>query len=220
MKIDRIIGIIDFMQQNGKTTMPRLAEMFHVSRRTICRDIDVICSSGIPIVTSQGVDGGIELVKGYYFDTKGFTKDELHAIFSGARAIEKPSEPSDNLNCAKYSAGNDAIPLSDNVVIDISSIYRENIAPKILALKNAIRFNQYVSFLYYAVNGESLITVQPRMIVFRRSNWYLLGFCGEKNDYFFYKFNNLWNLQLLQQKFVSGEIPADKLNFSEEVSGG
>ena len=65
MKIDRLIGIITLLLQNDKMTAPELAEKFNVSRRTINRDINDICMAGIPIVTTQGVNGGISIMDGY-----------------------------------------------------------------------------------------------------------------------------------------------------------
>ena len=53
MKIDRLIGIITLLLRNDKVTAPELAERFEVSRRTISRDIDVICRAGIPLITEQ-----------------------------------------------------------------------------------------------------------------------------------------------------------------------
>ena len=76
MKIDRLIGIITTLQQKGKVTAPYLAEKFEVSRRTINRDIEDICRAGIPIVTTQGADGGIQIMEGFQLDTTVFTEDE------------------------------------------------------------------------------------------------------------------------------------------------
>lgn len=219
MKVDRIIGIIDFMQQNGKTTMPRLAELFNVSRRTICRDIDIICSSGIPIVTSQGVDGGIELVKGYYFDTKAFTKDDLYSIFSGARTLDNLPTKLEDTDLSWYGKDENVIPLSDNVMIDLSSVYKESLAEKIMALKKAIRLNQCVSFHYYTEKREMDIKAQPHLIIFRMSHWFLFCYCEEDGGFCLYKLNSLWNLQILQQKFTFKEISAEKLHFTEENAG-
>ena len=44
MKIDRLIGILSILLQEEKTTAPELAERFEVSRRTINRDIEALCS--------------------------------------------------------------------------------------------------------------------------------------------------------------------------------
>lgn len=58
MKIDRLIGILSVLLQQEMITAPELAEKFEVSRRTINRDIEVLCKAGIPIQTMQGVGGG------------------------------------------------------------------------------------------------------------------------------------------------------------------
>ena len=65
MKIDRLIGIITILLQKEKVTAPQLAEKFEVSRRTINRDIEDICKAGIPIMTTQGVHGGISIMEDY-----------------------------------------------------------------------------------------------------------------------------------------------------------
>lgn len=50
--------------------------MFGVSTRTILCDIDAIDLAGIPIVTYQGVNGGIEIAEGYRLDKSILTSDD------------------------------------------------------------------------------------------------------------------------------------------------
>ena len=69
MKIDRLFGIITTLQKKKTVTAPYLAERFEVSRRTINRDIEDICKAGIPIVTTQGANGGISIMDGFSLDT-------------------------------------------------------------------------------------------------------------------------------------------------------
>ena len=47
MKIDRLIGILSVLLQDEKITAPELADKFEVSRRTINRDIEDLCKTGI-----------------------------------------------------------------------------------------------------------------------------------------------------------------------------
>lgn len=82
MKVDRLIGIITVLQRKGKATIPYLAEKFEVSRRTVSRDIEDLCRAGIPIVTMQG-SGGVEIMKGFCFDTTVFTREELQSMLAG-----------------------------------------------------------------------------------------------------------------------------------------
>ena len=49
MKVDRLFSIVDILINKKVVTAPELAEKFNVSTRTIYRDIEVLCESGIPI---------------------------------------------------------------------------------------------------------------------------------------------------------------------------
>ena len=80
MKIDRLIGILSILLQKETITAPVLAEQFEVSRRTISRDIDTLCQAGIPIVTSQGINGGISIMDGYTIDRTLLTGSEMKDI--------------------------------------------------------------------------------------------------------------------------------------------
>lgn len=65
MKIDRQIGILSILLQKDTVTASYLAEQFEVSRRTINRDIEDLCKAGIPVVTKQGINGGISIMEDY-----------------------------------------------------------------------------------------------------------------------------------------------------------
>lgn len=65
MKIDRQIGIFSILLQKDTVTASYLAEQFEVSRRTINRDIEDLCKAGIPVVTKQGINGGISIMEDY-----------------------------------------------------------------------------------------------------------------------------------------------------------
>lgn len=80
MKIDRLIGILSILLQKETVTAPALAEQFEVSRRTISRDIDALCQAGIPIVTRQGINGGISIMDGYRIDRTLLTGSEMKDI--------------------------------------------------------------------------------------------------------------------------------------------
>ena len=83
MKIDRQIGILSVLLQRETVTALYLAEKFEVSRRTINRDIEDLCNAGIPIVTKQGVNGGISIIENYKLDKTLFTQGEMQDILAG-----------------------------------------------------------------------------------------------------------------------------------------
>ena len=104
MKINRLIGIITTLQQKKAVTAPYLAKKFEVSRRTINRDIEDICKAGIPIVTTQGANGGISIMDGFSLDTTVFTKQELAAIFTGLKSLDSVSNSASAKNSRRKSA--------------------------------------------------------------------------------------------------------------------
>ena len=216
MKTDRLIGIITTLQRHGRVTAPYLAEKFEVSRRTINRDIEDICRAGIPIVTIQGSGGGIEIMDGFSIDTTVFTEEELQSIFVGLKTLDSVSANPGSKNLAEKIGG--AIPAADNMIIDLSSFYKDSLSEKIGILKNAIKNHLCVSFRYYYKKGEEDKILEPLRILFKWSSWYVFGFSPERDDFRMYKLNRLWNLQLTGKSFVPKEIPEKELCFDGGIT--
>jgi len=66
-----------------------LADMFDVSVRTILRDVDAINLAGIPVVTYQGINGGISIAEGYRLDRSVLTADEMAAIITTLKGVNR-----------------------------------------------------------------------------------------------------------------------------------
>ena len=217
MKVDRLIGIITVLQQKGKTTMPYLAEKFEVSRRTVSRDIEDICRAGIPIVTTQGSSGGVEIMKGFCFDTTVFTRDELQSMLVGIKALDSVNAGAEGNTLENKLYGEDkTVSLSENMIIDLSSFHKDTLSQKINLLKKAASDRCRVKFRYYYNKGEENKEVEPYLIVFKWSSWYLFGFCRQHRDFRMYKLNRLWELEMTDKRFEKMEIPADKMNFGQQ----
>ncbi|NLU52480.1 MAG: YafY family transcriptional regulator [Clostridiaceae bacterium] len=213
MKIDRLIGIISILQQNKKVTAPYLAEKFEVSRRTINRDIEDICRAGIPIVTTQGANGGISIMEGFNLDTSVLTTDELEAIFTGLKSLDSISITSHTDRLASKIKGREPESyISDNIRIDLSSYYKDSLAAKIELLKKAIKQKRLVSFHYYYNKGEEDKLIEPYQIVFKWSSWYIFGFCTRRQDFRMFKLNRLWNLNITETDFTPRKIPDHNLD--------
>ena len=104
MKIDRMIGILSILLQQEKVTAPYLAERFEVSRRTINRDIEDLCKAGIPLVTAQGVNGGISIMEGYKIDRTLLTSSDMQAILAGLRSLDSVSGTKRYASCNRKQA--------------------------------------------------------------------------------------------------------------------
>ena len=184
MKIDRLIGILSVLLQEERTTAPELAEMFEVSKRTINRDIEDLCKAGIPICTVQGTGGGISIMDGYRMDRTILTSKDMQVILAGLRSLDSVSGSSYYSQLMeKIQAGSsEFITSRDSILIDLSSWYRESLAPKIETIQDAIGDRHLIRFRYYAPSGESERTIEPYYLVFRWSSWYLWGWCLKRKD--------------------------------------
>lgn len=218
MKIDRLIGIITILQQKKTVTAPYLADKFEVSRRTINRDIEDICKAGIPIVTTQGANGGISIMDGFSLDTTVFTEQELTAIFTGLKSLDSVSYSASAEKLAQKIGGSSAIRLADSMVIDLSSFYKDDLAAKIDQIKQAMAESKCITFHYCYNKGEADKQIEPYLIVFKWSDWYVLGFCKERQDFRMYKLRRLWNLQVVDESFTVREIPEEKRQFGSHIT--
>jgi len=210
MKIDRLIGIITILLQNGKTTAPYLAKRFEVSRRTILRDIDTLCQAGIPIITEQGGCGGISIMEGYQIDRSLLTADELQRLIAGLKSIDSVSKDSkpDNL-LLKLAPNNTIAALADCIRIDLSSHCKECLSEKISLIKEAITSHRMITFDYYYNKGQISRRIEPYFVMFKWSAWYVLGWCTEREDFRLFKLNRLWDLSITDEAFMPQEVPLE-----------
>ena len=211
MKLDRLIGILTILLQNDKTTAPELAKRFDVSRRTILRDIDTLCLAGIPVVTSRGGDGGISIMEGYKINKNVLTTEELQTLVAGLRSIDSVSKQSNFENLMTKLAPSDAmVSLTDSVVIDLSSHYKDSLSEKIALFKKAIAGHKTVRFDYYYAKGEMSREIEPYFVEFRWNAWYIFGWCKLREDFRRFKMNRLWNQALTNETFNLRSVPPEK----------
>lgn len=222
MKIDRLIGILSILLQKKTVTAPYLAEQFEVSRRTINRDIEVLCKAGIPIVTMQGAKGGISIMENYKMERTLLTNREMQDILAGLRSL-------DSINGAsrygrlmeKLSAGSsDFMTGNQSVLIDLSSWYKDSLAPKIEQIRDGIDEGICLEFLYYSPRGTADRKIEPYYLIFRWSSWYVWGWCIERKDFRLFKLNRMDKLRLTGESFEKREVPLPDLNTEQIFPGG
>jgi predicted DNA-binding transcriptional regulator YafY len=211
MKLDRLIGILTLLLQHDKTTAPELAKRFGVSRRTILRDIDALDLAGIPIVTSRGGDGGISIMDGYKIKMNVLTTDELQTLMAGLQSVDSVSKTSQfEQLMTKLAPNGAAVSLASSVVIDLSSHYKDSIADKINVFKQAIAERKTVAFDYYYPKGEIPREIEPYVVEFRWSSWYIFGFCRLRQEFRRFKLNRLWNYRITDHPYELRPIPPEK----------
>lgn len=222
MKIDRLIGILSILLQTDIVTAPYLAEHFEVSRRTINRDIEDLCKAGIPIVTRQGVNGGISIMEDYKIDKTLVNYTEMQDILAGLRSLDSVNGTNRyGKLMEKLSAGSsDFMVGNQSVLIDLSSWYKDSIAPKIELIRTAIETGRELEFTYYSPKGESLRSIEPYYLIFQWSSWYVWGWCRRREDFRLFKLNRMEKMRLSEQFFVKRKAPMPDLSNERIFPGG
>ena len=223
MKIDRLIGILSVLLQEEKTTAPELAERFEVSRRTINRDIEDLCKAGIPIRTAQGTGGGISIMDGYRMDRTILTSKDMQMILAGLRSLDSVSGSSyyGQLMEKIQTGSSEFISGRDSILIDLSSWYKESLAPKIEVIQRAIENRHLIQFDYCAPSGESNRRIEPYYLVFQWSSWYVWGrkvFGGDL--YRLFKLNRMDRVAEMDKEFACRNAPMPDLSNEKIFPGG
>ena len=220
MKLDRLLGILTTLLQQERVTAPYLAEKFEVNRRTISRDIDALCQAGIPIVTHQGVGGGISIAEGFKLDKSVLTTGELTEMIAAIKGIGSVSDESRTQRTLdKLGANADAVlSLHEPIVIDLASHYKMDLTKKIETLKQAILSQKVISFDYFYNKGESHRRIEPYLVVFQWTSWYLFGYCLTRSDWRMFKLNRLANVSVCDETFLLRDIPPERRDFNRQLT--
>ena len=216
MKIERLIGIISILLQQKTVTAPYLAEKFEVSRRTINRDVEVLANAGIPIYTTQGVNGGISIVDGYKIDKTLLTSSDMQAILAGLRSLDSVSGTNRYAQLMeKLSADSSPYITGDrSILIDLNSWEELELSDKIEKIRDAISSSHRICFSYHSPSGESNRDIEPYYLIFRWSSWYVMGWCTNKQDYRLFKLNRLTNLNI-SESFEKKNAPYPDFKMEE-----
>ena len=222
MKTDRLIAILSVLLNHEQITAPELAKRVEVSRRTISRDIDALNQAGIPIVTRQGTGGGIRIMDGFRMDRTALTSREIQAILSGLRSLDSVSGSGQyRLLMEKISPGSSGVlPGDQHILIDLASWYRPALTEKIELLHSAIERNRLVLFHYLSPHGESDRAVEPALLIFQWSSWYLWGWCLDRKDYRLFKLNRMDRVRKTEESFECRNDAVPDLSDEKIFPGG
>lgn len=227
IKINRVIAIIMILLREERISATKLSEMLEVSTRTIYRDIETISLAGIPIVTYSGVNGGIGIMSEYKISKGLFTISDVSSLLMGLNSINSSLSDKEIINTIVKIKG--LIPIEhrrdieekmNQILIDHRAWFkRKEDEIKLESLRRAIEDKKLVSFSYLnQVGGESERVIEPYRVILKNSNWYIQGYCLEKENFRIFKLSRISNCSILEEKFIPRKFdyaPVDSLYLEE-----
>ena len=196
MKIDRLMGIVVYLLNNGRTSAQKLAEEFEVSSRTIMRDLESLDQAGRPIQSFYGVEGGYQIMDSFILEKQVATSHEYDWILTALKGMAS-AYASTRLEqiLAKVKIFNHTEDTS--VSMDLS-VAREDdkINEQLKVLEDAIEKKHVVRFSYTNSHDEiKQIQAEPVCLQYKWYNWYLIAYCENYHDYCMFKLVRMDSLQ-------------------------
>ncbi|MBN2091369.1 YafY family transcriptional regulator [candidate division KSB1 bacterium] len=210
MKIDRLLSIIIYLLNRELVSARELATQFEVSVRTIQRDMETLCCSGIPIISVQGAQGGFGIVEGYKLDRQLINSNDLFFILTALESISstfKNKQIHSTLEKIKsfvHERQSKEIEQNrDKLFIDFSAFSIGRNSSELFALiEKGIENQQLMQFSYTDSNFQvSERLVEPMTVVFKWFSWYLFAFCRLRNDYRLFRLSRMENSRLTPERF-------------------
>ncbi|MBA1334198.1 MAG: Transcriptional regulator, DeoR family [Firmicutes bacterium] len=225
LKLDRLISILVVLLRKERVQAKELAEMFGVSVRTILRDVDAINLAGIPIVTYQGVNGGIGIAEGYRLDRSVLTSDEMAAIIAMLKGVAGSIPGSrhevllEKLKNIMSKPQLDTLKSkTDRLVIDFSPWGgNEHLKDKIAVINKAIETLKVVEFEYTDSNGlRTNRKVEPYSLILKGQKWYLYAWCLMRQDFRLFKLSRIKELTVLEVCYDPRDVSLEELPWDNE----
>ena len=203
--------------QKDRISAKVLSEKLDVSLRTIYRDIQVIERAGIPIITYAGSQGGISILKDYKISKGLFTKDAVTVLLKGLNLLSSPilSENEKSLTHEKIKSFLSQQELNDlgndlnQLAVDLSPWFlKQNINNKITIIKGALKQQLLLSFDYRKIKNNAISRlIEPYQLLFKEKEWYLQGYCLNRNDFRIFKLSKMSKVHKTDINFIKRSTP-------------
>jgi predicted DNA-binding transcriptional regulator YafY len=194
-KFDRIIAILILLQSRRTITASDIADKFNISVRTVYRDINSLCEAGVPVAATAG--RGYSMMEGYNIPPIMFNKEELTAILTAEKLIEKFTDKSilKNFNSAtakirsilKYQDKELLEDFENNIAVIRNRNFNENFNDSSILQKiiNSISSKKALEIEYFSFYSSetNIRIIEPIGIFLFENNWHTIAFCKMRNSY-------------------------------------
>jgi predicted DNA-binding transcriptional regulator YafY len=214
-KIDNMLAILWMLRSGEKMTAKQISEKLEMNIRTVYRYIDTISTSGVPIVSEPGHNGGYSLLNNFieaplFFDFEEQTSLFHAAVFAeeagyyGGEALDRVISKLSNYSNQEQETKIDQHVTSLEV---ISRLRSPSVEPFLKKLEQAVADGYSLKILYHK-SGEKPLNdrmVDPYRMIYWNNKWYVIGFCHLRNDIRSFRVDRMESLMLTENTFNQPE---------------
>ncbi|GGH50356.1 transcriptional regulator [Paenibacillus silvae] len=203
-KVERLISIIMILLRKEIVSTTEFSQLFHVSKRTILRDMETLSLCNIPIYSVIGVKGGYGIMDEYKVDKRLLSSSDLQNILAALGGLEQLLLTEEVERTIKKIEAM-VSPLSLNRSIQLSFYDwegRSEILETLKTCQESISKKRLVSFDYTDKDGAvTNRMVEPYELHFSESSWYLKGFCLHRQGYRTFKLSRIDHITMDERAF-------------------
>ncbi|RAU93879.1 YafY family protein [Paenibacillus sp. YN15] len=203
-KKDNMLTILWMLNSGEKVTAKQIAEKLEINIRTVYRYIDALCTSGVPIISDAGHNGGYSLLHHFIKSPLLFSMDEKKTLLHAAQFAKEAGYPlSEALENATsklqmYSNQEQESMLSHHLT-GFGVINRRGfpaVQPVLQELEHAVANEGSVEISYRNSHEEqsSNRVIDPYGVVNWNNKWYTIAFCHLRNEIRSFRVERILNI--------------------------
>ena len=220
------MGILLELQARGDLRAEDLAGTFEVSVRTIYRDVEALCETGVPIVATPGK--GYRLMEGYFLPPLSFTADEAALLLLGGELIRDRVDPllrQAAEEALRKLAG--VLPPERRAEMErrrqgmiFASVGSRADDRRLSLARRAVDERRVVRLVYHAFRREQADPrdVEPIRLVHFGDAWYLAGYCRLRQDSRLFRLDRIDRLELLEERYAPDARHALSDRFTRDMT--
>ena len=181
-KTDRVLRLLEALQDRPSATGPELAQELGIDVRTLRRDIVALRDLGIPVEGERGRGGSYRIKPGYRVPPLMFTSQEAAAVALGLMAAKRLGIETDGALAKVRRVLPDRLKLGvESLEQTLGFTGRIDAEPPdgatLLTLADAARRGRRVSARYTDSHGETTTReLTPWGVVAHQGRWYVAAF--------------------------------------------
>lgn len=191
-KNDNMLAILWMLNSSKKVTAKQISEKLELNIRTVYRYIDSLSTSGVPIISDAGHNGGYSLINDFHQAPLVFDIEEKKALLYATTHAKDSGYPySDALSNAITKLRNYSTQEEERILnrhIEGFEVAKQHIVPELKALLETLTnstANQQSIEIEYRTKGEEekrSRIMDPYGILHWSGKWYVIGFCHLRDE--------------------------------------